>query len=327
MEEIKFTDYARACSDAGTRTRSSIYLLVAVLVVIYSVYFNTQVFRFSRQRMTTFETAFNCVRNSQSSDHLQEMLNAGPCKESLEWAQRMDLPTAYDEANTPPHKRWTREDVISIYQDTLNMFHRKRNDLRTVQVPFFGSVIDLEDLGLLSGISFLILLLVVGANMRRELDWLRLARSRATSVEAMEYLRNIQVLSSPKRDNVLFKWVPILVFALAPLVHLWLCQRGVQTPNNINLLLGHDYARLLFSIEGIFLILISVFVLWNCALWGFLVEALSEPAGHWTRLYQGVRSNFMRDQATNTTASMESPLEIVDSAPAEEPTKPPEQTN
>lgn len=95
--------------------------------------------------------------------------------------------------------RFANLDHLKKYVESLERTRTER--IINVSVPFFGIVFDINDLGMLAGISFFITLLLFRFSLFRELRNVRLVFKQASTVEQLELCYNRlamqQVLTSP----------------------------------------------------------------------------------------------------------------------------------
>lgn len=96
-----------------------------------------------------------------------------------------------------------------------------------VRVPFFGIAVDVNDLGLVGGIGFVILLIWYRFSLSREVDNLRLSFSEAKSLGQLKEFYNLlamrQVFTVPKTDHIkrtfLLLWFPKLICWMPVILH------------------------------------------------------------------------------------------------------------
>lgn len=257
---LDFKLYLDAATQSVTRTRNSIYLLLTVLVVLLSVYIHSTFLDWPGARVEKMQKAYDCLSTPG-------ILQTPECEEALRYAAELHLP---QDINNPI--------TIERYKEQLNAVLRRRTDLRTIQMPIFGVVLDVNDLGLVSSILLVILLIVLRANLYRELDDLTSAKNKVEALkleeedlglykERYEILSRVLVLSSPKRDNRGFRWSVMVVITLPIIIHTLISWNDWQTRQIAFILIGTWKSCLFFSIEGLGLILL--FMLWfsNTKVW------------------------------------------------------------
>jgi hypothetical protein len=255
-EHLDFKLYLDAATQSVTRTRNSIYLLLTVFVAVLAVYVNTTVLDWSGKRVQRMRRAYECVTKPN--------LPADQCKDAMRYAGDLGLPT-------------DQSVDTDLYKEYRNAMIRRRTDLRTIQLPLFGAVLDLNDLGLLSAILFVILLMILRANLYHELDSLESAREKVEAFksagnddlyqESNEMLTRVQVLASPRKDNQGYRWSAMVVMTVPIFLHVMIVRRDWATLTTAYDLIGSKAAKILWAIEV--LGWIAMILLWysNARVW------------------------------------------------------------
>ncbi len=252
QEYLDFKLYLDAATQSVTRTRNSLYLLLTVFVAVLAVYVNTTVLDWSGKRVQRMRLAYECISNPN--------LTPDQCSEAMRYANDLHLPLDQSPEGKPVDKEYRKD----LYREYRNALIRRRTDLRTIQLPLFGAVLDLNDLGLLSAVLFVILLIILRTNLYHEFGALESARKKAEIFdkeedkslyrEANELLENVQVLASPKKHNRGFRWSAMVVMSLPIILHALIVTLDWTTLGIAYHLVGPKTARILWAFEAFGLI-------------------------------------------------------------------------
>ena len=276
MAGIGFDEYFSAAKDAGTATRNSINLLILVLGVMTCIFTNVFGFRFAANRMNKMVIAFQCIHQTNSS---QDAWNATietqssdgknqstACRSVLQWAKDNDLPTTYESAANwstatplqsstigPLRENWDKAEIERVYRETIGQMSGKRMDLRTFQIPVFGSVIDLQLLGLVSGISILSILLIILFRLGHERQLVHVALSYCqgkddTSIRRRELVTYVQVFANPHASQAV-SLMPYAVFAYSFVIQALIIMQDWTNRDNTRMLVGGTRTVVLFGAE------------------------------------------------------------------------------
>jgi hypothetical protein len=285
-KHLDFKLYLDAATQAVTRTRNSLYLLLTVVVVFLTVYINTTVLDWAGARFEKMQMAYDCVLEPQQAQTPE-------CQEAMTYADLLHLRGEKGKLST---QEKFKEQLVALL--------RRRGELRTIQLPIFGSVLDVNDLGLASAILFVIFLIVLRSNFYRELDSLISAEKRAQLYqseengpalyeECYEMLRGIPVLSSPKRDNRGFRWSAMVIISLALVVHALIVWNDWQTKEIAFLLIGDRKSYIFYGIEWGGFILLCLLWYGNTKVWlklAYLFHKKTPP--RWVNLFIGRGGKF-----------------------------------
>jgi hypothetical protein len=199
-EEIDFKSYLDAVNAGSNRTRSTVYVLVAMVVIIFTGYRNTTMPDWLDQRLGKFQLASACVKENSATD---ECITNNPsqsdeCTEALGYAKHFLFS---DEKNPLLGKR----EFCSELNDQMVALMKLRTEALSIRLPFFGMVIDVNDLALISNLFLAFILYVLYVGIDRETDNLDRAIGRAKGAKTeerqkdnLELLLMTQVLASKK---------------------------------------------------------------------------------------------------------------------------------
>ncbi|MDR3688068.1 MAG: hypothetical protein P4L46_01725 [Fimbriimonas sp.] len=333
---IEFGDWVKGASDAGNRTRGTIYGLTAVMAVSFSIFANTQLMSVTKGRESAVRIAKACLEGTTGPTSPETI----SCRDAYQYVSRLSLPTSLwipyktnnesvagasqkpvlaDQLGTLIKPQVDEKKAVEVRLDSLRPFGilntgypeaialpaisketlqgmghdwmkmlrnagpaelkpieeqynpdierlaGARASLRTLSMPVFGGQVDIEFLGLISGLGLGILSVISLANIKRECQWLKACYLRIDPVLSGEQIRfiGLQGVLGSRSLRIL----PPLVFAFCPAVHLlaWvgdLDRVPLGQPMNSTLEAGASAGWLLFTIE-----ILSLFLLvWVSAL-------------------------------------------------------------
>jgi len=192
---LDLQDYLDATSDASKRTRTILIVLVAASVLAFAGYLNSLKASWMLSRLQK-------ISNPQS-EYVKEKLGFVPSNED--------------------DKRYQEFYAAVSRAYVENAF--------TIRVPFFGFSFDVNDLGLLGGLGFTVILILLRFSIRSEIISLRLS-FKAVEAEARkdptqfalfyDLLAMRQVLTMPHVEDPEKEWVSHRPLVLQ-VVYKWLC--------------------------------------------------------------------------------------------------------
>jgi len=236
IEPLDIQDYLDASSDAAVRTRNASIALVIASVLLFA----------------------GLLNSLQSSWMLQRLQN------SSHWSS----PYVATKIGPPPDTgdRAAMEAYGARYQQFYGSLVRSYvENAFVIRVPFFGFAIDANDLGLVGGVAFVVLLVMFRFCVSREVDNLRTSFEEAEQLgqlqEFYKLLSMRQVFTIPPsghiRRTAFLVWTPKL-FCFAPLaIYLAVCLHDVVT-GGIGQILSDAHTRILFVSEWILAVSIAV---------------------------------------------------------------------
>jgi hypothetical protein len=184
-----FKLYLDAVTAASLRTRSTLYVLVAIVVLTLTAYRNTFYPDWLDSRLAHLQLASACLEKGEPF--------TSNCQESINYSKGFLFTGRTDELlSGTEFKRELTEQITA--------FVRQRTDALSLRLPFFGVVIDINDLGLVTGIFLAFVLYVLHAGLYREVDNLDRSMTKALQgtprqqKERFELLLMAQVLASRK---------------------------------------------------------------------------------------------------------------------------------
>jgi len=228
-DSLDIQDYLDASGDASRRTRSVHFIMVIASVLVLAGLVNSL--------QNSWMLARIQASNSPTAPYVLSKIGPPPTN-----------PTPNETVAYQNRYREFYSALVKTYVDTHYI----------VRVPVFGFTVDVNDLGMLGGIGFIVIMVVFRFCVSREVDNIVLsfkaARRLGKSVQFYHLLAMRQVFTVPddgeiKRGKLLL-WVP-KAFCFAPLaVHLSVAGHDILTA-----VVGHQLSdvrtRILFVCEAV----------------------------------------------------------------------------
>jgi hypothetical protein len=236
FKSIEVQDYLDATSDASNRTRSVIITMVVASVLIFGALINSFQHQWMLERLKALD--------SPQSPYTQKKI--GPYPEVGRFPTRQ----AYEAAVTNYNERYH-----SFYDAVARSY--VENALST-KVPLFGFSIDANDLGILGGIAFVVILIMYRFCLTREVENIRIAHEEAKRFDQLWEFYTVlsmrQVFTIPpsrtiKRDRLL-RWTPKTICTIPLIIHSVVTGHDLYT-NNIGKLINGFHNLFLFTSEFI----------------------------------------------------------------------------
>jgi hypothetical protein len=235
---LNIQDYLDASSDASKRTRGVHFIMVIASVLVFAGLINSLHNSWMLARIQ--------LSNDPDSKYVQSKIGKRP------------------EAGRPQHEI---DAFARRYQEYYSALMKTYVDTSyVVRVPVFGFTVDANDLGVLGGIAFVIILVVFRFCVSREVDNLRLSFEAADDLDQLVSFYHLlamrQVFTIPHTERInrtaLLLWVP-KAFCFAPLfVHVLVVGHDMYTAG-VGKLLSDTRTTILFASEGlIFLALLGL---------------------------------------------------------------------
>lgn len=202
--DADFKPYLEAANIASDRTRSTVYVLVIAVVIVFIAYRQTIFPDWLNARLLMLQTAAACLK--------EKIENTAPCEPAIRYSKEF----LYAGRGTELlYKQRFEADL----EEQINIFLKLRTEALSLRLPFFGVLMDVNDLGVIGGIFLASILYTLHAWLYREGDNLKRAMQKAQTLkgtkqqEHLEHLLMTQVLASRKgiTIGVFFLLVGVLV--------------------------------------------------------------------------------------------------------------------
>lgn len=285
---LDFQDHLATAGDAAKRTRTVTIVLVVASVLTFVGWLNSLPDGWIAKRLKTLSTAGIALNKPPDA-----ILDADDI-DSLAYLKEKigPMPTRYkDNEETEEYKHY-KEQYKELY---IAMVRTYVDNTFTIKVPFFGIGFDINYLGLLSGLGFVIILILFRFTITRELENLKLsleeARKRTSLWEFYHLLAMRQVLTIPPmetKEQSKFRtfiqafsvFIPKVICFLPLLVYAAVTWNDMRTARGI----GNKISPLLTSFslyqDYFFLLCILLFTIACYRRWGQVDEVWKD---YWRR--------------------------------------------
>jgi len=241
QENLDIQDYLEAASHAAKRTRSACIVVVVASVLVFAGLLNSLQNAWLLERIR--------ISNADKSKYVADRIGAIPQAKSLNGLEMHLYEIRYREFYSALSRTYAENSYV-------------------IRVPFFGVSVDVNDLGLLGGISFVIALIMLRLCLSREVGNLRLSFAEAKTMgrlaEFYKLLAMQQVFTVPRgtvKRDLLFTWVPRVFFVMPTVVHAAVVVHDLATLE-IGQLLSSLHTMIVLSCEiVIFLMILALTVM------------------------------------------------------------------
>jgi hypothetical protein len=224
-EPFSLSQYVQASAESSKRTRTIVVVLVIGSVLAFAGLLNSLSTAWMLQRI-------EMSRSPNSTYVLQKLgfLARSDARAKAGLVTQEDL-----EALLTAEARRSGQSLETVrlnYADQYRSFyqalvHTYAESAYMIRVPFFGATFDMNDIGIVGGAGFIVILLLLRYSLARELYNLRLsfslAESHGTLRDAYNFLSMRQVLTTPpiqgRRRSKLLVAIPQLLCVLPILVY------------------------------------------------------------------------------------------------------------
>ena len=192
-DQTDFKLYLDAVNAASQRTRSTVYVLVAIVVLMLTAYRNTSKPDWIDSRLAYLQLASACIDKGEPYD--------SDCSYAIDYSKKFLF-------TGRTNQLLSGKEFRSELTEQINTFIKQRTDALSLRLPFFGVVIDMNDLGMVTGIFLAFVLYVLYAGLDREIDNLDRSMNKACQgtpaqkEERLELLLMTQVLASRRGVTV-----------------------------------------------------------------------------------------------------------------------------
>ena len=293
------TDILAAANVSTARSRAMVFVLIGAAMIAFAACWKAFPIGWFHQRVASTIAAIDYLDKQQLDDDLQAnkdwILRPFGVGEDPRYAYERQRQHRIETLEQDKHlSKEDREDLWNkhlekgaanvkargfvdakharAYLDALEQ--TRIEGVNVLHLPIFGITFDVNDLGIIAGISFIVLLITLRLALSRELQNLRIAFSTAHDSgrlrEAYEYLSMSQVMtlppgvrSRPKRETILSRapmllvWCPFVVQLMIFLNDLFTMRLGQVTSIDLT------YVSLLLGFSSVFVILILTYMCWH----------------------------------------------------------------
>lgn len=228
-DDLELQDYLDATSDASKRTRTVSITVVVASIIVFAGLLNSLQSSWLRERLR--------ASNNLYSPYVVSKIGEPPADKTLTSLAAKQYELRYQEFYSA---------LVKTYVDSSYV----------IRVPFFGFRVDVNDLGVLGGISFVVILAMLRFCISREVENLKtyfLAAERCNRLkEFYTLLAMCQVFTIPasrtiKRDWFLI-WAPKVFCFLPVVVHTTVMVHDFITAG-VGQALSNGHTQILFACE------------------------------------------------------------------------------
>lgn len=275
----KLQPYLDAFTSASDRTRAIYIIIVAFSVMSLAAFLNSSDMGWHRSRLRKVKLAYAYLT-------YLEALNKSP------GTQPIPQPIPLTEKEKDEAKSYIELASLKTAEEAkmvLNNVEKQVADSNVIQIPLFGLSFHINDLGFVSGVSLVMLLLLLKHALTREVENLELAATKAQDLgivkDAYEILstgevlhrpesltrRKLDLFSRPLMDtSVVLLYVPVVSYALVMANDFRTAPIGLYlSPAYATFILTFEVAALslmIFLAYSCFVIVRETRVLWNSLL-------------------------------------------------------------
>jgi hypothetical protein len=190
-----FKPYLEASTNASQRTRSTVYVLVVAVVIIFIGYRQTVAPDWLDLRLAQFQLASACRKERDETTER--------CKKAIDYSRGFLFTGSADEVRDKLYQREFDDELT----EQINVLMRLRTEATSLPLPFVGVVMDANDLGLVGGMFLTSILYILHAWLYRDVNNLKRAMKKAGAPaskrkEHLEQLLMAQVLTSRRGFTV-----------------------------------------------------------------------------------------------------------------------------
>jgi hypothetical protein len=234
----QFTPYLEVVNNDSQRTRAAIYVLIAALLLIFTAYRNTTYPDWLDARLAQLQHAALCIEAKVDDD---------TCKASKDYASEFVFQGGAGLEQKTELNNIDKESGRQL-KEHINAFIRQRTDALSLRLPFFGIAMDMNDLGMVSGLLLTAILYVLFASLKSEIDDLEVARQKALRTsqkrDNLELLIMAQVLAPPAKRGLGVGQGLYVLFVLVPILHFFVLRNDWKTYRTAATLQGEKWASI-----------------------------------------------------------------------------------
>lgn len=245
-EDVDFKPYLEAVIAASHRNRSILYILIVALIAIFAAYRNTANPDWLNARLQNFQTAYSCMQGKENTNN---SVVKAKCNQAIEYTGNFmyQAPTGVEPSisseqynlnnnsnfltptptpNTSPSTHTAQSssekaEELRQLQHQIDMLIRQRTENLSIRFPLLGLAMDMNDLGWISGFTLFVLMYIFLLTLRREVDNLKNAKTKAEqskNKDNLELILMAQVFSSPPKSKTGTNRGFYVFFAIPPLL-------------------------------------------------------------------------------------------------------------
>ncbi|MGC4043388.1 MAG: hypothetical protein QM758_06255 [Armatimonas sp.] len=271
-KDVDFKPYLDAVTKSSERSRSTLYFIFVVSVVVFTTGRAHVMPAWQYSRLTRLQIAQSCLKKhdyksdacKSNIDHaIQHIYNSDLMPDNV------NFPDFIHQNSASSIKHTLDSEIFEklVNEQVTNLLKKKVESL-SVQIPIVGIQIDINDLGFISGGIFVLLFFILNTNLSRELVNLKEAHSIAPDYRSRKLLLMTQVLSGVSGSKVAPPRMASYLLIITPLLSLgYIVVWDLNTINIADILAGSQ-GMFVVIIESIFLLIlipmiVTCFIKWD----------------------------------------------------------------
>lgn len=220
FKTIKIKDLVQSVDVSSSRARTATYVLAVTSLIVFSAFWNVHPGGWLKER----------VKVAREAETFVAAKKQWPLTKKAEEKIHQDLVAALVE-----DRGLDREGAARNYREQLESLLYKQS--YQVKIPFFGVSYDINDLGLLGGFAFFVVLMILRFSLARELANLKLAFREAEKkkelADCYKLLSMGQVLTVPPHTGVsgtyFTKNLPKILYVLPAIIQSFIIYNDIST--------------------------------------------------------------------------------------------------
>ena len=242
-----FKPYLEASTNASQRTRSTVYVLVVAVVIVFIGYRQTVAPDWLDARLAQFQLASACRKECDENTEL--------CKQAIAYSRGFLFTGSHKDVR----EKLYQQEFDAELTEQINVLIRLRTEATSLQLPVFGVVMDANDLGLVGGIFLTSILYILHAWLYRDVNNLKRAMKKADTPvgkrrEHLEQLLMAQVLTSRRGFTV---GVYLLLLSVA-VMHWFVFLSDRDTIGTAKILQEPKAERVETTLDAVFFVLVLI---------------------------------------------------------------------
>jgi hypothetical protein len=177
MREIDFLQqYIDAAKDSTNRTRQILLVIVVASILVFAAFWNSRTGGWANSRLAIAKATEDILRNEA-----ERRENPSIAELTVPVGEEDLYQKAKKYAHTAPSRTWHQAKESVFWSQKI-----RTEQVGQIQVPVLGINFDVNDLGMLGGFSFIVLLMWVNYSLWHHSNNLRLAFEFAKELDANE---------------------------------------------------------------------------------------------------------------------------------------------
>lgn len=230
MIKEKLRNYIEAAGESSRRSRTFSVILITASILFFMAFWNSAEWSWNKHRMKIYEDVIKFWPLDKEDKDFKKLHKND---ESLYKRYKKAKKFAKEKFHYDHSIYKGKENDIENFRQIVMLKLSALQDIRSggvinIEVPFFGTSFDINDLGIFSGITFFIILLMLGYSLSREHENIAFFTNEIDDIESKHYyysmLATKQVLTVPPKELSqerfwkiwkimprILVWVPVII--------------------------------------------------------------------------------------------------------------------